>query len=254
MTPDEYVVSVVNKYNITGEVDLFTQLLYVNPIIEIIKKWAGNQLIDINYSGSRAKGTAIKLSSDIDLFISLKSDTTNSLEEIYTSLYDTMITKKINARKQNVSIGIKSGNHSIDLVPGRKHVGNTNDHSLYRNKVNSWTKTNVNTHINLVKNSGRLSEIIALKIWRKLHNLEFPSIYLELTVLEALYNKNKNQPARNFFTLLHYLNESFVDKTIIDPSNSNNIISDDLYKYEKVAIAKKAKESLNAKIWEEIIW
>ncbi len=254
MNADEYVISIINKYNIKGDVDLLTKLLVVDPLLNIIKEWAGAQLIDVYYSGSRAKGTAITLSSDIDLFISLKSDTTNTLKEIYISLYDKVVANKITARKQNVSIGVNYGGHSIDLVPGKKHVGNTNDHSLYRSKVDTWTKTNINNHISLVKNSGRLSEIIALKIWSKLHKLDFPSIYLELTVIEALYNKNKNQPANNFITLLEYLRDSFVDKTIIDPSNSNNIISDDLYKYEKEAISKKAKESRNAQSWGDIIW
>lgn len=254
VTPDEYVNSIIKKYNITGEVDALTKLIVVDPLVTIIKKWAGNQLADIYYSGSRAKGTAITLSSDIDLFISLKSDTTNTLKDIYQSLYDTITANKITARRQNVSIGVNYGGHSIDLVPGKKNTGNTNDHNLYRSKVDSWTKTNVANHITLVKNSGRLTEIIILKIWSRLHNLDFPSIYLELTVLEALYNKNKNQPANNFMTVLEYLQNSFVDKRVIDPSNSNNIISEDLYKYEKEAIAKKAKESRSAQSWGNIIW
>lgn len=254
MTLDDYVLSIVKKYNVAGEVDIFTNLLVVAPLEKIIKQWAGSQLLGINISGSRAKGTAIKLSSDIDLFISLKSDTVNSLKEIYNSLYDILVSNKITSRKQNVSIGVSYGGHSIDLIPAKKHSGNTNDHSLYRNKVDSWTKTNVISHINLVRNSGRLLEIIALKIWCKLHGLDFPSIYLELTVLDALYNKNKNQLASNFITILNYLENSFVDKTVIDPSNSNNKISDDLYKYEKEAISKKAKESLNQQYWEKIIW
>ena len=54
--------------------------------------------------------------------------------------------------------------------------------------------------------------------------------------------------------MLEYLRDSFVDAKVIDPSNSNNIISDDLYKYEKEAITKKAKESCNAHSWREIIW
>ncbi|WHH59785.1 nucleotidyltransferase domain-containing protein [Petroclostridium sp. X23] len=254
MTADEYVNSIINKYNVKGDVDALTKILVVDPLLNIIKEWAGIQLNNVYYSGSRAKGTAINLSSDIDLFISLKSDTTNTLKEIYTSLYNKVVAHKITARKQNVSIGVNYGGHSIDLVPGKKHLGNTNDHSLYRSKVDTWTKTNINNHINLVKASGRLSEIIAMKIWSKLQKLDFPSIYLELTVIEALYNKNKNQPANNFITVLEYLRDSFVDKTIIDPSNSNNIISDDLYKYEKEAIAKKAKESRNAQSWGDIIW
>lgn len=254
MTADKYVSSIIRKYNVTGEIDAFTKSTVVDPLVMIIKEWAGTQLIDIYLSGSRAKGTAISLSSDIDLFISLKSDTTNPLKEIYGTLHYKLVNKRIPTRKQNVSIGVNYGGHSIDLIPAKKRSGNTNDHSLYKNKADSWTQTNISTHINLVKNSGRTAEITAIKIWRKLHQLDFPSIYLELTVLDALYNKNKNQPAKNFLTVLEYLRDSFIDSKIVDPANTNNIISDELYKYEKEAIAKKAKESLNQPNWGQIIW
>jgi len=42
---------------------------------------------------------------------------------------------------------VNYGGHSIDLVPGKKQAGNTNDHSLYRNKVDTWTKTNINQNL-----------------------------------------------------------------------------------------------------------
>jgi hypothetical protein len=253
MTEDEYLLSVVQKYKVEDGIDSSTQLYVINPLVSFIKGWAGEYLNAIYLSGSRAKGTAIILSSDIDLFISLKSDTSGTLEDIYNALYDEVTKQGVTARKQNVSIGIDYQGHSIDLVPAKKRLGNTNFHSLYRNRAGTWTQTNVATHINLVKDSGRITEIVALKIWRKLHGLEFPSIYLELTVLKALAYKNKNQPAKNFCTVLEYLRDEFVDKVVIDPSNSNNTISDDIYKYEKQAIASKAKENIN-QYWENVIW
>ncbi len=254
MTNDEYILSIVNKYKVADSIDFGTQILVINPLQKFINSWAGNFLNEIKLSGSRAKGTAIKLSSDLDLFISLKSDTPGTLKDIYNALYDELIKQGVSARKQNVSIGLNYIGHKIDLVPARRHTGNTNYHSLYRNKVDSWTQTNVSNHINLVKSSGRTVEIMALKIWRKQHNLDFPSIYLELTVMDALYGKNKNQPADNFLTVLDYLRDNFVDKTVIDPSNTNNKISDDLFKYEKQAIASLAKESRNQQYWSSIIW
>ena len=162
--------------------DLLTKLLVVDPLLKIIKEWEGAQLNGVEYSGSRAKGTAINLSSDIDLFISLKSDTTETLNEIYTSLYNYVIAKGIKARKQNVSIGVTYGDHSIDLVPGRSTRVIPMIIVYTEVKVDTWTKTNINNHINIVKSSGRLTEIIAIKLWSKLHKLDFPSIYIELTV------------------------------------------------------------------------
>lgn len=254
MSSDEYVRSVIAKYKVASEIDALTQVFVINPLEDIIKGWAGDCLSEIKISGSRAKGTAINIGSDLDLFISLKSTTSNSLKEIYDSLFSHITNKNIACRKQNVSIGINYGNHNIDLVPGKKHTGNTNDHSLYRNKKNTWTQTNIDKHINFVKGSGRIEEIILLKIWKRLHNLDFPSIYLELTAIEALAYKNKNQPGTNFLTVLDYLKDSFVEKTVIDPANSNNVISDDLFKYEKEAIASKAKESRSKEYWKDIIW
>lgn len=254
MTSDQYVSSIISKYKVKDEIDVLTQLFVINPLEQIIKNWAGAWLDEIKISGSRAKGTAINLSSDLDLFISLKSSNPFTLKQIYNSLYDAIIKEGISARKQNVSIGINYQGHSIDLVPASKHSGNTNYHSLYKSKADTWTQTNIDKHINLVKYSGRTDEIVALKIWRKLHGLEFPSIYLELTVLEALYNKNKNQLGSNFHTVLEYLQNEFVEKRIVDPSNTNNVISDDLFKYEKQAIAAKAKESVNANAWAKVIW
>lgn len=251
---DNYLARVASKYHIGSDIDSLTQTFVIKPLINIIKEWAGEFLYDIYLSGSRAKGTAITLSSDLDLFISLRHDTNYSLKEIYNSLAKYLTQCGLKPRKQNVSLGVQKSGTNVDLVPAKKRPGHTNYHSLYLNKRDSWTQTNVMEHINLVKNSGRITEIVLLKIWRKLHNLEFPSIYLELTVIEALKGKSKSKLSENFLFLLKYLQDEFVQKTIIDPANSNNIISDDLYKYEKEAIRKKAIESLSQKYWEDIIW
>lgn len=142
------------------------------------------------------------------------------------------------------------------MIPARKQEGYQNYHSIYRRKVDSWTQTNIQEHINAVKNSGRINEIIAMKIWTKRHNLDFPSIYLELIVLEALKYKSKdiNNLASNITTILDYLIVDFFDKRIIDPSNSNNIISNDLTFQEKKMIVNQAKNSRAQQYWRDVIW
>ena len=92
-------------------------------------------------------------------------------------------------RRQNVSIGIDYNSDQIDLVPARRQSQYGNDHSLYVSKKNSWIKTNIDTHISQVSNSNRLNEIKLVKIWRNANNLDFPSFYLELVVIDALYNR-----------------------------------------------------------------
>jgi len=220
----------------------------------LIKRWAGNNLLGVRPSGSYAKATSIKAATDMDLFISLSSRTQETLEEIYNKLYIALESQGYPAMKQNVSIAVTYKGLAIDLVPAKKQPGSTTDHSIYLNKCGRWIKTNVQKHISLIRNSGRLDEIRAIKIWRNLHQLKFPSFYLELTVLDALYNRPRFRLADNFFTVLDYLATELPYARIEDPANSNNIVSDDLNLREKQTIAKMAESSLSERYWAKIIW
>lgn len=253
MTPDEYILSIVSNYSVsTGPQSAAYQA--AQKLSSNIQAWANKYLISATFSGSYAKGTAIRGGTDIDIFISLDSQTPGTMKEIYENLYSYLDGQHLSPRRQNVSIGLTYSGVSIDLVPGRKQAGNTSDHSLYRSKAKTWTQTNVDKHIKLISGSNRLVEIKAMKIWRKVHYLDFPSFYLELTVLDALYNKKKNQPATNVLTVLEYLRDFFPKAQVADPANSNNIISDDLTSTEKSAIASAAKKSFAQANWGSIIW
>lgn len=254
MSANQYVESIVKKHKLPDTIDNYTDNIVVTPLKKIIRNWAGTYLCDIKLSGSRAKGTAIDIATDLDLFISLSSTTSNNLKEIYNSLYDYVVRQGITARKQNVSIGITYQNKDVDLVPAKRQGQYGNDHSLYRRKADSWTKTNIDTHIHKVKNSGRITEIVALKIWRENHNLDFPSIYLECFAMEALWGRNLYSYADNFRFLLENIRDNIDSKRIIDPANSNNILSDELSYNEKKKLAMQATSSLNERYWESIIW
>lgn len=251
MTADEYVKQIIaNKKAETITLN-DTRLLKVKSTLT---NWAGQQLSTLKQSGSSAKGTAIKGIADFDIFISLKSDTTETLKEIYDTLETVVKGAGWITRRQNVSIGITHSNLKIDLVPGKIQSGSQNYHSIYSSKKDTWMQTNVDLHITKVQNSNRVNEILLTKIWRHIHGLDFPSIYLELIVLDALYNKQVNDISNNFWAVLVYLRDKFVDNVVTDPANTNNKISDMLYKYEKEAIALQAKTSLEKKTWGEIIW
>lgn len=251
MTADEYLESIL-RVKKADSISLNDWRL-IN-IKNIITNWAGQQLSELKKSGSSAKGTAVKSITDFDIFISLKSDTSESLKEIYNKLDDKVKANGINTRRQNVSIGITENGINIDLVPGKIQSGYQNYHSIYSSKKDNWMQTNIDLHISKVVNSNRTKEIILTKIWRHIHGLDFPSVYLELTVLDSLYNKSVSDLANNFWAVLTYLRDKFVYSSVTDPANTNNLISDMLYKYEKEAISAKAKDSLSKKTWEEIIW
>jgi tRNA nucleotidyltransferase (CCA-adding enzyme) len=155
-----------------------------------MQRWAGQYLEGIYYSGSYTKGTNIRGGSDLDLFISLNSSTPGSMKDVYFGLLNYLEESGFNPIRQNVSIGIKVNELHVDLIPAVVQKGYSYYHTIYRSKADTWTQTNIHKHIELVKDSNRLNEIKIAKIWTKLHNLNFPSFYLEMVVItNALYDK-----------------------------------------------------------------
>src|SRR2546426_10699901 len=179
MTPDQYVESVLAKYQVPrGPTSPAEQL--GGSVAGPVRAWAGQQLNALDYSGSYAKETGVRGISDVDVFISLRSDTTNTLKDIYDGLYSLAQKQGWSPRQQNVSVGVTVNGTRGDLVPAKVQAGYENYHSLYLRKRDSWTQTNVALHVDTVRSSGRLREIRAVKIWRFLRRLDFPSLYLEL--------------------------------------------------------------------------
>jgi len=143
---------------------------------------------------------------------------------------------------------------NVDLVPGKRQHQQGDDHSLYKYKQDTWTQTNITTHISTVRNSKRAVEIMATKIWRERHGLEFPSLFMELAAIEAVKNRTYGDYDNNFLRVLEWLYSNITTTRIVDPANSNNVISEDLTSIEKKAIANQATASRQKKNWNEIIW
>ena len=218
-----------------------------------ISNWAGAYLADVRFSGSYAKGTAVSGTTDVDLFIALNADTPGTLRDIYWSLFQAAAATGLSPRPQNVSVGAVYQEISVDLVPARVQSGYTQWHSLYRRRRDSWTQTNVAKHIEVVGQSRRTEEIRAIKIWRKLCGLDWPSFYLELTVLAACHGRPVGDLANNVWNSFRYIAENLATARVVDPSNSNNVLSDELTAAEKNPIIAQARHALAQQNWGQII-
>lgn len=255
MTEDQYMDQLLAREAVDN--GPFSDPLSVQTVLApIIQSWAGNLLRGMKPSGSWAKGTANKSGTDIDLFISLDSTTAATLKEIYDTLFERMKNEGYQPKRQNVSINVQmktlKGLFDVDLTPGRQQPGSAIDHSIYVRKRGTWTKTNVDKHIEAVRLGGRIRESRYLKLWRNRLGLDFPSFYLELTVINALYGKY-GTTARNVMTVFDYLRDSFPNARVVDPANSANILSDDLTAIEKAAVKNAAATARNATDWNHIV-
>jgi len=139
----------------------------------------------------------------------------------------------------------------VDLIPAcREGKGDI----LFNKRAEAELRTEVAKHVHLLANSGRQQEICALKIWRERHRLDFPSLYLALTVLKALENERFGQLADNVMAVLRYIAHGFEKLAVVDPANEENVVSDDLSSGEKTVIARAAREALYENEWSKLIW
>jgi hypothetical protein len=252
MSADQYLNGILAREAV--DTGIFSPVRGVQATLQpAIQAWAGNLLSSISPSGSFAKGTANRSGTDIDLFISLSNSTNETLKEIYESLFKKMTESGYSPKRQNVSINIRVNGYDVDLVPAKRQDTHSNDHSLYRRRADTWTKTNVTTHIAHVQNGGRINETRILKLWRNQQGLDFPSFCLELTTINALSGQYFGTLSGNVWKVFEYLRDSFPNARVVDPANTNNIISDDLTASERAKIRAAAERALSAKQWEEIV-
>jgi len=250
MNADLYLSEILQREQVAHGVGS-PALAVLGHVKPIIAQWAGARLVGVFPSGSYAKGTANKSGTDIDMFISLSNETTETLKEIYEKLFNLAKDMGYGPKRQNVSINVKVNGLDIDLVPGRRQDTTTTYHSLYRRKADTWIQTNVQKHIAYVLQGNRLRETRILKLWRNQKNLDLPSFYLEMVVIEALRG-SQGSLSQNVVKVLQYLRDTFMTARFVDPANTNNIISDDLTMMERSAIASRASMALT-QTWGDVV-
>jgi hypothetical protein len=246
--PDAYIKEILRRYSVSPS----KAQSAASTLAPFLRQWTGPHYLSHSLSGSFAKGTATTLSADVDIFLSLSAGPT--MKDLYFSLYHHCARHALRPRLQNVSIRVEHEGLKVDLVPARKQAGLTTDHTLYVRKKDTWIQTNIDAHIRLISTSNRLDQIRALKIWRDRRFLDFPSFYLELTVLEALHRHPPAPLSVTFLAVLTYLADKFPKAQVTDPANSNNIISDDLSPQEKTIISRTARQSLWSPAWHHLLW
>jgi hypothetical protein len=275
---DAYVAAVVRRYAVgTGGVAVRA----AEELLPFIGEWAGKRLWGVELSGSYAKGTATSLGTDVDLFISLAPDET-PVKESFWSLVEFCAGRGLGPQVRNVSVRVEVRECKVDLVVGRAvassqspvasksrflpSVGMTNPraegapHTLYRRRSDTWIKTDVRKHVAVVRAAQCAEEIRALKIWRERWSLEWPSFYLELMVVHALgarssqpsavsFQKERGGIASRVRRVLEFVGGGGLEMRVVDPANSNNVVSDELDLDEKRVLVVAARKS-----WEQVVW
>jgi len=250
-TVDQYAAAIVEKHRVVADSGSPSHRA-ADAVIPLLKQWGKQYLLGITLSGAYAKNTAVALSSHVDMLIALKRVPNMEMKAVFWNFFEFLSDHGLRPHTKTVSMQVESEKMKVDLIPACREGSSRN--LLFNKKADAPVETDVAQHIHLIANSGRQQEICAFKIWRERHSLDFPSMYLELTVLRALEGQRFGQVAENVLTVLRFLGSRFEQVTVLDPANGKNILSDDLSPSAKQAIAKAARDALYDENWKKIIW
>ncbi len=207
-------------------------------------------------SGSLKKSTELNTNFDVDLIVPFRHDAftlDNMAAQVYEVLEDSFAHKlRWVVRDQRVSVGMiykKFGGPSvkIDVVPGREIGLNAYRWNrylkLYSSDGQTHFQTNIHLQVEALQNApkGTRRIIRLLKIWKNHGNgLKIKSFFLELLAIEAMKYQPAYQPelVDQLLHTLAFIRDNIQSIRLIDPGNSNNIVSEMLTAMDKRKISK----------------
>lgn len=264
MELEEYLKSILNSQTIAPDSAEMKSLQESREEVEELLRTAfEGSNPTIRYAGSKAKGTMIKDSYDLDIVCYFEHDD-NDAGESLRDIYDNVaafLGDSYYVERKNSSLRIKSKDeqtdYHIDVVPGRFVDDSKSDANLYQaDGDKDWLKTNLDTHIDHIKNSGLTDVIRLVKLWKIKSVLSIKTFVLELMVVEYAKKSDEKPLSTGVESFWQYLKDHGNKVGIEDPANPDgNDLSGFLDETTKQLLsyqAEAALSSLNEGNWTDI--
>lgn len=263
METEQYLKQIIKKESINSDSSEAKAMQEERQKIDSILTNFFDSRPVIRYAGSYKKGTMVRGSYDLDIVCYFKHDDSSSgktLEEIFNNVKTALsndysiITKRSALRLYNN----KNVDFHIDVVPGRFVDDSQKDAFLHQTEGGKkFLKTNLDVHIDHIKDSGLINTIKLVKIWKKIFALDnVKTFVLELLVVKVLDKKtDENGLSICLESFFKELSNNIYDISVEDPANSgndlealfNSSIKDELY-----AAAVKTVQLITNNKWEDV--
>jgi len=267
MTTNDYLAKVLVSQTLGEESDELKALQERRADVEkLLRQHFEKSSPTIRYGGSKAKGTMIRESYDLDVICYFPHDDTGAgetLEDIYNNARKALEGKYLVAPKAS-ALRLKDPNPSnraadfrIDVVPGRFTDTSKGDAFLYRSSgEKKRLKTNLDVHIKHVKESGVTDAIRLLKLWKVRNVLSIKNFVLELVAIKLL----KARAASGLATQLEHVWKEFRDSaekvSVEDPANpTGNDLSEllnDGVRSELTTVSRRTLKLIEESGWEAV--
>lgn len=233
MTNNEYLQAVLSDQTLPpGGSELADLQRYRQEVESCIRNHFQDSDPTIRYGGSKAKGTMIRESYDLDLPTHFGHDDDGAgetLEEIFNNVADALADDySVERRRSALRLHSKdrTTDTHIDVVPGRFFDGDSGDVWIYQNQAEKCRlKTNLDTHISHIRDSGLRPAIRLAKLWNVRESIGMKTFVLELSVINVLKSKCGDDLTSQFKGLLEEFRDRARSISVIDPANENNDLS-----------------------------
>jgi len=250
MTINDYLKGLLTSQDLTTQQESDLQK-HKDEITKFLRAEFGEAPV-IKYAGSREKGTMIRDNYDLDVVCYFPSSDTRSLKEIRDDVSARLgeryvLEPKASAERiRDLKGATAPASYHIDVVPGR-FIEGTKDvflHVQYGDRERM--QTNLKTHIDFIVNSGCVDVIRLMKLWICRNNLTFKTFVLELFVVQALSGfAKKGDLKAAVIKVFEEMEENLESTQLVDPANTNNIVSRVVSATDKSLLADAASDALS---------
>lgn len=203
----------------------------------------------IRYGGSKMKNTMNLEDFDLDIIVYFPRHDTRAgktIKEIYWNVHDALRTKySVDPRTTALRVKDEDRDLKIDVVPGRFIDDSKTFAFVHQNGgPKDYLQTNLDRHIEHVRDSGHTNEIRLTKLWRPCVGLKIRTFPLELMVIKILDASRATGLEARMLHVLTAFRDTIDSISIEDPANSGNDLSDALDSDLRRAVSIAAASTL----------
>jgi len=267
MTTNSYLSKVLAVQTLGDDSDELKALQERRVEVEkFLREHFAGSVPTIRYGGSKAKGTMIRESYDLDIVCYFPHDDTvagETLEDIYANAQNALEKKylvepKASAlRLKDLNAKTRGVDFHIDVVPGRFTDDKKSDAFLYISTgEKKRLKTNLDVHIQHVKDSGVIDAIRLMKLWKVRNGLSIRNFVLELAVIKLLKSKKTAALSAQIEHIWTEFRDNIENLSVEDPANpSGNDLSgllNSTVKGNLAAVAGRTLALIGSSGWEAV--
>ena len=232
MKPNEYLEKILKQQTFDNdEQELMDLRQRRKDIDKKLRAHFTDSSPSIRWAGSMAKGTMIRELYDGDMacyFPEDEKEAGETLKEIYENV-EKALTEDYQVQRKASALRVRDLNQwgidlHIDVVPGRYIDKGNGDVSLHRTTAEKERlKTNLQVHVDHIKDSGVVDAIRIMKLWKARNGLAAAKTFiLELLIVKLLKEKKSLGLAAQLEHVWAVFKDSAEGLSVVDPANSNN--------------------------------